>query len=147
MRRRTGRNLAKAVKQIRRGHRVLKRSDEPQRLVPEPRVCTHGYAPPELRVVAKFSMRIKRQVIGEKVDVMPHQALHSLFEPACETAILPAPKKTVVHQQRISLRGYRGLDQCEACGHPRYQPADPSATLDLQTVRPIIFKEVGPQQS
>jgi hypothetical protein len=52
-----------------------------------------------------------------------HQARHALAQPAGQAPVLAAPEQAVVHQQRVGAGGDGGIDEGQAGGDARDEPA------------------------
>ena len=126
--------------------RHIGRSDKAELLVAEARISHQAQALSELRVVAEFGMGVQRQVIGEEADIGGHQAPHPRRQPAGQPPVLAAPEQPVVNQQRVGAVSDRGVDESQAGGDPRDEPAHRGSAFELQTVRPIILEAFGAQQ-
>ena len=109
-------------------------------------VRDQAQAQPELRVVAELGMRIQRQVVGEKVDVVAQQQAEPLLHPAGDAAVLAAPEQAVVHEDGIGLGMDGGLDQRAARGHAGDDLAHRGAAFDLQAVGPVVLEALGGEQ-
>ena len=91
-------------------------------------------------------MRIQWQVVGIQIDVVCQQSLQALFHPTHHTAILPAPKQTVVHQHSVGLGMNGGIDQLAAGRDARHHFVNLTATFHLQAIGSIVFKSFRLQQ-
>ncbi len=100
----------------------------------------------ELRVVAQFRVRIKRQVISKQIDIGAQQQAQTLPHPARHTAALPAPEQAVVHKNGISLGMDRRFDQCLTGRHARDDFVHLGATFYLQAVRTEVFEALWCEQ-
>lgn len=92
----------------------------------------------ELRVVAKFRMRIEREVIGEEVDVVRQQGTDAAAADTGDAPILALPEPAVMDEQRIGTARDGGVDQCLAGGNAGNDALHGSASFHLQTVWAII---------
>ena len=100
----------------------------------------------ELRVVTQLRMRVQRQVVGKKIDLVLQQAGHALAHPAGDASVLPAPEQAVVHKNRVCAFGYCGVDQSQTGGDTGDDVAHLAAPLHLQAVGPIVFEPRRLQQ-
>ena len=91
-------------------------------------------------------MRVQRQVVGEKVDAGVHQPPYARAQPPRQPAVLAAPEKAVMYQQRVGVGGNGRIDEGQAGSDPRHDTAHLGTALDLQTVRPIILEGLWLQQ-
>ena len=121
-------------------------ADEAQRLLSETRIRRQAQTGTELRVVAEFGVRIERQVVRVQVDVVGQQTLQALLQPAGDSPVVASPEQAVVHQHRIGFGVDGRIDQRAAGGDARHEAPHLGATLDLQTVRPIILEARRLQQ-
>ena len=91
-------------------------------------------------------MGVQRQVVCPKIDVVLQQQSEALLHPAGDPAILSAPEKAVVHEDRIGPVIQCGLDQRPAGGHARHDPANLGPTFDLQSVGSVILEATRLEQ-
>jgi hypothetical protein len=124
---------------------IAGRADESQLLVPKATIGDEAQAQSQLRVVAKFAVRVQRQVVGEQIDLRLHQPPHALRQPARQPPVLAAPEKTMVNEQCVSAGVDGRVDQSRLPSRRDDEPQFARA-LDLQTVRPIILEAVRLQQ-
>ena len=95
---------------------------------------------PQLCVVAQFGMRIKRQVVGQQVDLVREQQSKAAPTRTDHPHVVALPEKSMVHQNRIGAGRDCGLDQRQARGHTRDQAQNLSLSFHLHAVWAIIAK-------
>ncbi len=85
-------------------------------------------------------------MVGQQINVMRQQTLHTLLHPAGDTPVVPTPKQPVVHQDRIRP-GFDGrVDQGQTGRDPRDDSPDVLAPLHLQAIGAVVFELFGLQQ-
>jgi hypothetical protein len=128
-------------------HRVIRTLAQPsQILLAKSAICPQAKSKSQLRIIAKLFVRIERQVIGEKVDIVGQQQGQPSLHPAGDTTILTAPKKTVMNKYRVCLSCNRGFDQKLRRRNARQHQGNLGTALDLQPVRRNVPKPLRLKQ-
>jgi hypothetical protein len=116
-------------------------------LVAEPAALDKTQPAGELRVVAKFGMRIQRQVVGQQADIVPQQVRNAAFLDAGDRRILAAPEIAMMHQHRIRAPGSGRVQQALRSSDTAGDLAHLGSPLHLHAVGAVIAKAVCLQQA
>jgi hypothetical protein len=71
---------------------------------------------------------------------MFQQQSQALLEPTGHSAIMTAPKQTVVHQQGVSTRLNGRFNESAACCHTRHDVSHLLLTFYLQSIGAVVFE-------
>ena len=109
-------------------------------LITKPRVDLQVQPHTKLGVIAQFGVGVHWQMVGQQIDVVLQQKPKALAHPARYAAIMAAPKKAVVDQNRICMRGYRSLNEGQTSRNARDDFSYLQASFHLQTIGAKVFE-------
>lgn len=81
----------------------------------------------QTHVIAKLGMHIKRQVVGDQIDLMGQRHGQTRAARPEDAGVLPSPEPAVVYQHHLRLLSGGLLQHGKTCGDGTEHPNDPGA--------------------
>jgi hypothetical protein len=93
-----------------------------------------------------LGVRIQRQVVGKKIDVVRQQQLQALLHPARDPAILATPEQAVVHENGVGRAAMAASISALLAVTPLTTRRSAFLALHLQAIGAVVFETFGLQQ-
>ena len=123
------------------GHGTVLRAAHAKKFeAPRPLLDLESEHPRDLGVVADLLMRIKRQVIGDEIDVVLQERLEAALLHADHFGALALPEPTVVHENAVRPHAAGMVDERLACADAKHDAMNFGLSLDLKAVRSVVFE-------
>ena len=115
------------------GHGTVLRAAHAKKFeAPRPLLDLESEHPRDLGVVADLLMRIKRQVIGDEIDVVLQERLEAALLHADHFGALALPEPTMVHENAVRPHAAGMVDERLACADAKHDAMNFGLSLDRE---------------